>query len=61
MRRLSFIAIIALAVTLVGLTQVKEVAASLTSAVESQFSAFWADKFPRFNKSLLKVVNSDEC
>src|SRR5713226_4904294 len=24
---------------------------NLTSAVESQFSAFWADKFPRFNKS----------
>ena len=33
---------------------------SLTSAVESQFSAFWADKFSRFNKSLLEVLNSDE-
>ena len=34
--------------------------ANLTSAVESQFSAFWADKFSRFNKSLLEVLNSDE-
>ena len=33
---------------------------SLTSAVESQFSAFWADKFSRFNESLLEVLNSDE-
>ncbi len=35
-------------------------APNLTSAVESQFSAFWADKFSRFNKSLLEVLNSDE-
>jgi hypothetical protein len=33
---------------------------SLTSAVESRFSAFWADKFYRSNKCLLKIVNSDE-
>jgi len=33
---------------------------NLTSAVESQFFTFWADKSYRFNKSLLKAVNSDE-
>ena len=34
---------------------------NLTSAVESQFFTFWADKSYRFNKSLLNAVNSDEC
>jgi hypothetical protein len=33
---------------------------SLTSAAESQFFAFWADKSSRFNQTLLEVVNSDE-
>src|SRR6266550_2684321 len=33
---------------------------NLTSAAESQFFAFWADKSSRFNQTLLEVVNSDE-
>src|SRR6266480_3432962 len=34
--------------------------ANQTSAAESQFFAFWADKSSRFNQTLLEVVNSDE-